>query len=131
MTTFSKKPQIRKESIHQLQAAFIDNPVALDDIQMLLSSIPEYADAIFRLEMFEILGGKDDANPEQHSALNQKRTDAHDRVISFLENLNRICAGKNIPLIYNGELSRARPCRIEVADAVLSFLTGVLENRVR
>lgn len=123
---------IDQTSISQLEKRFAAESNAEDAAYLTetLLSFSKYASAIYELEVYMLINGKE-ANPDEHKRLDDKRSHAHDSVISHLEGLAGFCRIYDIPPVYSGALSRERPYRVDIADAVLAYVNDVLEKRVR
>lgn len=123
---------IDQTSIALLQKRFLGDS-STEDLSFLHESLlafSKYAAAIYQLEVYMILNGKD-ADPDERESLDKVRTHAHESVIRHIEPLNGFCKKYGIPPVYAGTVSEARPFRVEIADAVLSYVNDVLEKRVR
>ena len=123
---------IDQASISLLQKRFTTESNAEDAAFMAetLLSFSRYASAIYELEVYMLMNGEE-ADPDEHKRLDEKRSHAHESVISHLEALNGLCRMYDIPAVYSGKLLREYPFRVEIADAVLAYVYDVLEKRVR
>ena len=61
--------------------------------------------------------------------LDKHRTMQHDSLLTGVNILNRMAAMKGLDPIYSGTISKERPYRREVANAVLDYLQSVITNR--
>ena len=66
---------------------------------------------------------------ETINALDRSRTVAHNAVISGVKILNRMAKQADLPPVYDGIVSEARPYRREVANAVFAYIEDVIRNR--
>lgn len=123
---------INSTSISMLQNRFAAESNAEDAAYLTkgLLSFSKYAAAIYDLEVYMLMNGSD-ANLDEQKRLDDKRSHAHESVISHLEGLHGLCGMYNIPPVYSGTLLRGYPFRVEIADAVLAYVNDVLEKRVR
>ena len=64
-----------------------------------------------------------------YTDLDKSRKISHDSVISSIGILNRLCEQNSIRLIYDGIVSEERPYRVEIADAVLLYVSEVVSKR--
>lgn len=122
--------EINRISIEQLQKKYAADADARTFLQDALLAFSKYTAAIYQMEIHMILAGND-VDPDEHARLDEKRTNSHNAVIASIENLNRICEKNGITPVYAGTVSINRPHRVEIADAVLAYVHGILENRVR
>ena len=121
---------INSISIGQLQKKYAVDADVRIFLQDSLLTFSTYAATIYQMEIYMILAGND-VDPDERARLDEKRTNAHNAVIASIVNLNRICEKNGIAPIYAGTVSTNRPHRVEIADAVLAYVHGVLEKRVR
>jgi hypothetical protein len=124
---------IRTESIHALIAKNKDDTERLDFLNECLLSFSEYHACIYKAETWKKLYGyhnmpKDDFQT-QYAGLDRSRSLCHDAVIGNIGILNRLCQEHNIPPVYAGPVSKERPYRVEIADAVLDFVETAVKNR--
>ena len=102
-------------------------------IEKCLVSFEEYHSRIFKQQIFIKLYSFHNMQTEDHQSelerLDKSRTMSHNTVISNIEILNRLCQQNNIPIVYTGEVSKDRPYRVEIADAVLAYVEEVVEKR--
>ena len=120
------------EALQALIAHYRDDPDALDMIMTLLDDFEKYHSAVYDEQMLLIVyGGTMDGETyrEQMQALDRSRTVAHNAVISGVKILNRMAKKANLPPVYDGIVSEARPYRREVANAVFAYIEDVIRNR--
>lgn len=61
--------------------------------------------------------------------LDQRRTVRHNSVIANVSVLNRLAENAALAPVYEGVVSKERPYRRQVADAVLDYVQSVIRNR--
>jgi hypothetical protein len=61
--------------------------------------------------------------------LDKNRTNSHDKVISTLSFLNRLAEQQKLPPVYDGIVSKERPYRKQVANAILEFVESTIKDR--
>ena len=124
---------VNAETLHKLFAAFRDDQETLEAIEAALMVFENYHRAIYELEIKRRLysGGGMDANAyrELISRLDKTRTIHHNSVLTQVNLLNRIAAEVNLPPFYDGIVSKERPYRREVANAVLDYVRKIIEER--
>lgn len=120
-------------SIQLLIENFYDDKEAIMLIQDCLLSFSKYHASIYRMETYTKLFGYSNTDKEEYQqeviSLDKDRTASHNRVISSISILNRLCEKNNIPLIYNGVISEEKPYRREIADACLAYISIILQKR--
>ena len=126
--------QVNVDSLNRLIDTYKDDAEMTGIILDALESFEEYHQAIYSLELQRRLyahGAIDaDTYREKVSAMDQVRSFRHNTVLSNIRLLNRLADQEHIPPFYDGTVSEDHPYRTEVADAVLSFVRGVIADRV-
>ena len=120
------------EALDALIAHYQDDPDTLDMITTLLDDFEKYHSAVYDEQMLLIVhGGRMDSETyrEQMQALDRSRTVAHNAVISGVKILNRMAKQAELPPVYDGIVSEARPYRREVANAVFAYIEDVIRSR--
>ena len=110
-----------------------DDKDTLDIILRVLKSFEEYHSRIVEMElMLQIYSsGVLDREDYQNMVmeLDKRRTMSHDSVLTGINVLNRIAEKQSIEQIYSGTVSKERPYRREVADAVLDYIQTIIDDR--
>lgn len=103
----------------------------MDSVEKALEAFSSYHSAIYKLENVMRLSLYSNDNDIKHTieSLAQRRTAAHNAVITYIKIINRICEQQSLPLVFEGIVSEDRPYRTELADAVLDFVETVVKNR--
>lgn len=121
------------ESLEKLIRIHRGDKETLDMIYDIFKSFEEYHSRIINMEMKIKLYSTEVLEREEYQSmvteLDKSRTMQHDSLLTGVNVLNRLAAMKNIEPIYDGTVSKERPYRREVANAVLDFLQSVIENR--
>ena len=121
------------EALEKLIRIHRDDKETLDMIYDIFKSFEEYHSRIINMEMKIKLYSTEVLEREEYQSmvteLDKSRTIQHDSLLTGVNVLNRLAAMKNIEPIYDGTVSKERPYRREVANAVLDFLQSVIENR--
>ena len=104
----------------------------LDIIFDIFKSFEDYHKAIIEMELkLKVYSASMEREEYQSTVteLDKKRTMFHNSVLTGVNMLNRMAEQAGIEHIYSGTISKERPYRREVANAVLSFLQRVIDNR--
>lgn len=126
------KYKICKETIEKLIEIYRDNEKILKTIEMCLASFGEYHDAILKMELWMKVYSKAVTGGEYKDAvskLDSSRTVLHNSVIGNVSLLNRLADNNNLPAVYGGTVSRDKPFRRELADAVLEYVEEIVRGR--
>lgn len=122
-----------ESSIKLLVEKYKDDREAIMLIQECLMSFSKYFDSIYFMETYAKIFGYGNVDKEEYQqevmSLDKERTSNHNRVISSVSILNRLCENNEIPLIYDGVISEEKPFRREIADACLGYVVAVIQNR--
>ena len=110
-----------------------DNKEMLDMIFGALKGFEEYHNKIVEMELKLQLYSSGTLDREDYQnmvmELDKRRTMSHDSVLTGINVLNRIAEKQGIEPIYSGTVSKERPYRREVANAVLDYIQTIIENR--
>ena len=121
------------ETLEKLIRIHRGDKETLDMIYDIFKSFEEYHSRIIDMEMKIKLYSTEVLEREEYQSmvteLDKSRTMQHDSLLTGVNVLNRLAAMKNIEPIYDGTVSKERPYRREVANAVLDYLQSVIENR--
>lgn len=124
--------KICKETIEKLIEIYRDNEKLLKTIEMCLASFREYHGAILKMELWMKVYSKAVTGGEYKDAvskLDSSRTVLHNSVIGNVSLLNRLAENNNLPAVYGGTVSREKPFRRELADAVLEYVEEIVRGR--
>ena len=105
---------------------------ALEMIYDVLCSFEEYHTKIINMEAkIMIYSGALDSNEYQKmvTELDKNRTIQHNSVLTGVNILNRLAEQVGLDPVYDGVVSKDRPFRREVANAVLDYLQSIIEKR--
>lgn len=126
---------INETGIKHLRDRFMDDRDVLQLINDCLQSFSDYHASIYRMEIYKKLNGYDNTDKEEYQAeltdLDKARSSCHNSVIANIRIFNRLCEQNSIPLIFEGIISEDRPYRIEIADAVLTYIEEEVKNRTK
>ena len=124
---------LNKSALEKLIQTHKNDRDSLDMIYDVLNGFEEYHAKIIEMEMKIKLfpAGTLDREEYQYmiTELDKHRTMQHDSVLTGVNILNRMAERENIDPIYNGKVSKERPYRREVANAVLDFIQDIIVNR--
>ena len=124
---------INANALEKLIQGCRDDKESLDMIYDIFKGFEEYHAKIIDMETkiklysAELLGREEYQN--MVTKLDKQRTLQHDSLLTGVNILNRLAKMKNIEAVYDGKVSKERPYRREVANAVLSYIQSVIENR--
>lgn len=126
--------QFSAQSFHALMAGAQDDGELLEFFAGCLDSFRAYQSAIVEMEGWmklyrpETLGRQ--AYQERRNELDTARSHCHNAVLANVSALNRMAAKAGLEPVYDGTVSEDQPYRRHVADAVLSYLHTLLEERL-
>ena len=121
-----------RNSLKELVYLSFDDKELLDMIYDALISFERYHNAIYDMETKKKLycGAMDSLDyRKMKNELDKLRTACHNAVIANVAMLNRMAEQKGIPPIYDGVVSEDRPYRRELADAILGYVAGIINER--
>lgn len=121
------------DRLDELIAVLCNDPGMTDVVRDTIRSFGDYHAAIYRMETEMRLLQKDAGDGEAYrqtvASLDAARTNAHNLVISQVGLLNRVAQRAGISPIYDGEVSEKKPCRRELANAILGWVEEVIRHR--
>jgi len=124
---------LTRESIAGLAAFYADDAEMLEVIDEGLNSFAEYHNIIYKMETALLTLNQNGINTADYqslvSSLDSSRTSSHNAVIVNVSMLNRLAERASQAPIYEGVISKERPYRREVANAVLGFVQEVILGR--
>lgn len=124
---------LNADALEQLIQINNDDKETIDIIYDVIKGFEEYHARIVEMELKLKLypSGMLECEVYQNmvTELDKRRTMGHDSVLTGVNILNRIAEKQGLELIYKGTVSKNRPYRREVADAVLNYLQKIIENR--
>lgn len=112
--------------LEKLIQVYKDDKDSLDMIYDILRGFEEYHAKIVEMEVKIKLFPP---GTLMITELDKRRTMQHNSVLTGVNILNRMAAMKGIEPIYSGMVSKERPYRREVANAVLDFIQNIIVNR--
>ena len=122
------------EKVQALISAYRDDAEMLENIYSALETFEAYHAAIYTMETnsklytAEVIGS--DEYRKRYSEMDKARTSKHNALIAEVSMLNRMCELAGIPPVYEGEVSKEKGIRRQVANAVLSLVEEIIKNRV-
>lgn len=116
---------LNAQTLQKLVSKYKDAPDYLSEIFESLKSFEEYHSAIFKMETTRIVFGGD------LRELDKARTNCHNLVIGSVRRLNEWAEAAGLEPVYSGAVSKERPHRTVLADAVLPYVEEVVRNRSR
>ncbi len=127
---------INAENLEKLFAAAQDEPGDIEFIYDSLMTFLDYADAIYKSELWLKIYNRQNLPPAENyeakvKTLSAHRSTCHNRALGAVTGLNRLADSYGISAIYDGEVNEKRPTRTVVADAMLLYLGKVLSGRIR
>ncbi|MFY9378515.1 MAG: DUF3232 domain-containing protein [Peptococcia bacterium] len=121
------------DSIQELISKNREDAEMLKLIENCLMSFYDYHTRIFKMEIWLKLHDYRNTSKEDfqttYTELDKSRSICHNALIKNLSILNRLCQQHHLPLVYGGVVSEERPHRIEIADAVLSYVEEIVKQR--
>ncbi len=119
--------------ITSLLAHYRNDPQIIRFIVNILDSFEQYHAAVFAEQTYRNLYGTTVNDGEEYRSrvteLDRKRTVCHNTVIVNVNVLNRLAENAGFPPVYEGVVSKERPYRRQVADAVLAYVQDIILNR--
>ena len=105
----------------------------LDMIFDVIKSFEEYHRSIVDMEIKLHIYSSETLDREEYqdmvTELDRRRTMCHDSVLTGMNVINRIAEKQKVEPIYSGTISKEKPYRREVANAVLDYIQTIIENR--
>lgn len=121
------------ETLKRLILTYKDDTDVKAFLQDALNSFEDYHLSIFRMETKLMMVAVSDMDRPDYqdliTSLDKARTGSHDNVISTVSVLNRMAEQQKLPPVYDGIVSKERPYRKQVANAVLAFVESIIQNR--
>lgn len=119
--------------LEQLTRKYRSDEFMTQTLEDILLSFEKYHESIYRLEISRALYSTEimdrDAYQSMIQQLDKTRTVSHNDLIVQVNMLNRMAEKAGLPPVYDGVVSKERPYRREVADAVLAYVRQVIVNR--
>ena len=113
--------------------AYKDDTDVLAFLQGALDSFENYHLNIFKMETKLMMVATSDMDRSDYqeliTSMDKDRTDSHHNVISTVAVLNRLAEQQKLPPDYDGIVSKDRPYRKQVANAVLAFVESIIKDR--
>lgn len=121
------------ETLKKLILAYKDDTDVSAFLQDALDSFEDYHVSIFKMETKLMLASTNDMDRANYqdlvTGLDKTRSTSHDKVISAVAFLNRLANQQKLPPVYDGIVSKERPYRKQVANAVLGFVESIIRDR--
>lgn len=122
-----------EDSINALIKIYKNDEKYLSRIEKCLISFEEYHTQIFTLELWIKLYSNSYMDKNEHAKksaeLDKIRTTYHNAILGNVAMLNKLAEINNLSAVYDGVVSKERPYRREVADAVLEYVENIIKNR--
>lgn len=124
---------LNKETIRKLIELNKFDRESLDFIKSCIDSFEQYHRAVFEDQMIQIIfgGGAFEGTEyrELRSSADRARTVNHDAIIASVNILNRMADKAGLEAVYDGVVSKERPYRRQVANAVFEYIEFIINNR--
>ena len=124
---------LNTNTLKKLAEIYQDDNELLDILYSSIKSFEEYHLVIYEMELWMKVYSYKSVDKEEYQSkvteMDRRRTMCHNSVLSSVNILNRLAAKENIPLVYDGVVSKERPYRREVANAVLEYVENIIKNR--
>ena len=125
---------VNNETLKALISRHANDQELIDILTDALESFEAYHQAIYTLELnrkLHLHGAMDsETYREEIPHLDRIRTTRHNAVISNVRLLNRLAEQDGLQPFYGGTVSEDHPYRTQLADSILLFVRGIIENRV-
>ncbi len=119
--------------LEKLIDRYRDDKDSLDTIYDVLKGFEDYHARItemeIKLKLYSAGIMEREAYQNMVMELDNRRTIQHNSVLTGVNILNRLAERCNLEPVYSGTVSRERPYRREVANAVLGYLQSIIDNR--
>lgn len=124
---------LNSDSINKLIKINKNDDVVLSMLYDGIFSFEDYHLKIYKMETWSKIYDYNNMSREGYQAklteLDKSRSLCHNSVIASIDMLNRHCEQNNIPLVYEGIVSKERPFRVQIADAVLDYVDETVKKR--
>ncbi len=124
---------INRETLGSMISAYSEDKEMLDIIFNALKHFEEYHQVIYEMETKMLVYSYDSMDKDDYQSMvteaDKLRTMKHNAVISSVSMLNKIAEKEKLPPFYDGIVSKERPYRRQVANAVLDFAEEIIKNR--
>lgn len=124
--------QIHADTIGKLIELNKEDSDVIEFIRDCIDSFEQYHRAVFDDRMFLVLYGSaldGDEYRERRTAVDRTRTVCHNSVIANVASLNRMAERAGLKPVYDGVVSKERPYRRELANAVFAYIESIINNR--
>ena len=132
-TNMNTMNTFNENSIEKLIQSCRDDKESLDMIYDIFKGFEEYHAKIVDMETKIKLYSTEVLEREEYQGmiteLDRHRTMQHDSLLTGVNILNRMAQQAGLEPIYEGMVSKVRPFRREVANAVLDYLQNIITNR--
>lgn len=119
--------------LKKLVLAYKDDTDVSAFLQDALDSFEDYHVSIYKMETKLMLVTANDMDRSNYqdlvTSLDKTRSNSHDTVISTVAFLNRLAEMQKLPPVYDGIVSKERPYRKQIANAILSFVESIIRDR--
>lgn len=126
--------KINGAAILSLSTHTQEDPLLRRQLQRTLQSFVEYHNAIYAMETWLLLKPSSYMDGAEYRFLyeemDKRRTATHDAAIDNVIVLNRMALAAEHTLIYPEPVSRERPFRRYLADAVLDYVQDIVAHRM-
>ena len=124
---------LNAESINALIKIYKNDEKYLSRIEKCLISFEEYHTQIFTLELWIKLYSDSYMDKNEYAKkcaeLDKIRSTYHKAILGNVAMLNKLAEINNLSPVYDGIVSKEKPYRREVANAVLEYVENIIKNR--
>lgn len=120
------------DTVIKLIEIYRDEEKILKAVERAVLTFEEYHNAVFKMELWIKVYSNAVSREEYQdrvSGLDKLRTSNHNSVLGSVSLLNRLAEKNGLAPVYDGVVSRERPYRTEVADAVFEYVEQMIKNR--
>lgn len=125
---------LTKDTIAKLAELYADDTEMLETLGDILKSFENYHAAIYEMETKMLIMNKNAYDTKDYQTmienLDSSRTNSHNAVIANVSMLNRLAELSGQPPVYEGIVSKERPYRREIANAVLELAQEIILARL-
>ena len=123
-----------KEALEIIVKKNKDDKEVLELILDILNNFEEYHSRIYYMETKRMLYTSENMDGDEYrtmvAELDGMRTAHHNSVLAGVGVLNRLAEQAGTDPVYAGVVSKERPYRREVANAILDYVRTIIDNRI-
>ncbi|MDO5435054.1 MAG: DUF3232 domain-containing protein [Clostridia bacterium] len=110
-----------------------DDAEMLDLMEEMLTDFENYHQSVYRMEISLMVRNHRNTDTdrvnEMTEQLDKARTGRHDKLLDDIILMNRMAAQQGLPPVYDGTVSKERPYRRQVANAVFAYVEEIIHGR--